>query len=155
MEIQVLQKKENALLALTNAEQSLDTPKPVVSPKSVFNATINSIRKSKEKPLLAPTDAKPSLNIRTLLFDKENKNDSYALLRRLIKSTKIPKAEKEQVLLALTNDAHSSNKIINTIEKHLGHKVSDIIFCSHNLPRHHHLHNLHQVQKNPLKRLNK
>ena len=63
------------------------------------------------------------MNIRKTLFKK----DSEALLRQLIKSTTIPKQEKEQVLLALTNTPHSSNKILNIIENHLGHKVSDIV----------------------------
>ena len=82
------------------------------------------LKKSKtEKPLLALTDAKPSMNIRKTLFKK----DSEALLRQLIKSTTIPKQEKEKVLLALTNTSHSSNNTLNTIENHLGHKVSDIV----------------------------
>ena len=77
--------------------------------------------------MLDLTNAKPSMNIRKSLFKKENENDSEALLKRLIKSTTIPKSEKEKVLLALTNAEHSSNQIINKIEKKLGHKVHDLI----------------------------
>ena len=73
----------------------------------------------KEKPLLALTYAKPSLNIRKSLFKNGNEKDAEALLKRLIKSTTIPKPEKEKVMLALTNTPHSSNKIINIIEKNL------------------------------------
>ncbi len=63
------------------------------------------------------------MNIRKTIFKK----DSEALLRQLIKSTTIPKQEKEKVLLALTNTSHSSNNILSIIENHLGHKVSDIV----------------------------
>ena len=45
----------------------------------------------------------------------------------MIKSTTIPKQEKEKVLLALTNTSHPSNNVLNIIENHLGHKVSDIV----------------------------
>ena len=78
------------------------------------NVIINSIKKSKKgKELLALTDANPSMNISKTILKK----DSEELLRQLIKSTTIPKPEKEKVLLALTNNPHSSNKIINIIEK--------------------------------------
>ena len=63
--------------------------------------------------MLALTDANPSMNISKTIFKK----DSEELLRQLIKSTTIPKPEKEKVLLALTNTPHSSNKIISIIEK--------------------------------------
>ena len=133
-EIQVLQKKKKALLALTNAEQSMDVPKPIYTKEKDLNflikGIINAVKESKtEKPLLALTDAKPSMNIRKTLFKK----DSEALLRQLIKSTTIPKQEKEKVMLALTNTPHSSNKVINIIENHLGHKVTDIITFYHKL----------------------
>ena len=58
--------------------------------------------------MLALTDANPSMNISKTILKK----DSEELLRQLIKSTTIPKPEKEKVLLALTNNPHSSNKII-------------------------------------------
>ena len=110
----------------------MDIPKPIYTQEKDLNflikGIINAVKKSKtEKPLLALTDAKPSMNIRKTLFKKENEKDSEALLKQLIKSTTIPKPEKEKVLLALTNTPHSSNKVIDIIENHLGHKVTDII----------------------------
>ena len=121
--------KEKVMLALTNAEQSMDTPKPISTKEEkrlnvLSNVIINSIRKSKKgKTLLALTDANPSMNISKTILKK----DSEELLRQLIKSTTIPKPEKEKVLLDLTNNPHSSNKIINIIEKSLGHKVTKIV----------------------------
>ena len=90
------------------------------------------------------TDANPSMNIKKTLFKKDNEKDSEALLKKLIKSTTIPEPEKEQVMLALTNNPHSSNKIINIIEKSLGHKVTKMSNLYRNQPLHHHLHNLIQ-----------
>ena len=82
---------------MTNAEQLKDIPKPIYTKEKDINflikGIINAVKKSKtEKPLLALTDAKPSMNIRKTLFKK----DSEALLRQLIKSTTIPKQEKRK-----------------------------------------------------------
>ena len=46
---------------------------------------------------------------------------------KLIKSTTIPKPQKEKVLLALSDAPNSSSKIISTFEKNLGHKVNKIV----------------------------
>ena len=63
------------------------------------------------------------MNIKKTLFKK----DPEALLMKLIKSTTIPKPEKEKVILALTNTPQSSNQIISIIEKSLGHTVIEIV----------------------------
>ena len=132
MKIQVLQKKKK-LLELTNAEQLMDTPKPISTKEEkhlnvISNVIINSIKKSKKgKNMLALTDADPSMNIKKTLFKTDTEKDPNALLMKLIKSTPIPGPEKEKVMLALTNSPHSSNKIINIIEKNLGQKVTKIV----------------------------
>ena len=67
--------------------------------------------------MLALTDANPPMDIKKLLFKKDNEKDSNALLMKLIKSTTIPQPQKDKVLLALSDTPHSSNKIIQIIEK--------------------------------------
>ena len=68
------------MLALTDAEQSMVTPKPVIAPKSVdtqkpvivsksvFNEILNSIKKSIKNP---PTEAKPSQTTRKTIVTKK------------------------------------------------------------------------------------
>ena len=77
--------------------------------------------------MLALTDANPPMDIKKLLFKKDNEKDTNALLMKLINSTTIPKPQKEKVLLALTDAPDSSSKIISIIEKNLGHKVNKIV----------------------------
>ena len=69
--------------------------------------------------MLALTDADPSMNIKKLLFKKDNEKDTNALLMKLIKSTNIKQPQKEKVLLALSDAPNSSSKIISIIEKNL------------------------------------
>ncbi len=57
------------------------------------------------------------MDIKKLLFKKDNEKDPNALLMKLIKSTTIPQPQKETVLLALSDTPHSSNKIMSIIEK--------------------------------------
>ena len=72
------QKKENALIAITDAEQSKDIPKPISTKEEkhlnvMSNVIINSIKKSKKrKELLALTDANPPMDIKKLLSKKDN-----------------------------------------------------------------------------------
>ena len=102
----------------------MDIPKPISTKEEkrlnvLSNVIINSIRKSKKgKNLLALTDANPPMDIKKLLFKKDNEKDPNALLMKLIKSTTIPQPQKDEVLLALTDTPHSSNKIIKN-EKNL------------------------------------
>ena len=77
--------------------------------------------------MLALTDANPPMDIKKLLFKKDNEKDTNALLIKLINSTTIPKPQKEKVLIALTDAPDSSSKIISLIEKNLGHKVNKIV----------------------------
>ena len=77
--------------------------------------------------MLALTDANPPIDIKKLLFKKDNEKDTNALLMKLIKSTTIPKPQKEKVLLALSDAPGSSSKTISIIEKNLGHKVNKIV----------------------------
>ena len=77
--------------------------------------------------MLALTDANPPMDIKKLLFKKDNEKDTNALLMKLINSTTIPKPQKEKVLLALGDAPNSSSKIISIIEKNLGHKVNKIV----------------------------
>ena len=61
------------------------------------NVIINSIKKSKKgKELLALTDANHPMDIKKLLFKRDNEKNTNALLMKLIKSTTIPKPEKEK-----------------------------------------------------------
>ena len=92
------------------------------------NVIINSIKNSKKgKELLALTDANPPMDIKKLLFKKDNEKDTNALLMKLIKSTTIKQPQKEKVLLALGDAPNLSSKIISIIEKSLGHKVNKIV----------------------------
>ena len=73
-------KKEKALIALTDAEQSMASPKTLSTKEEkhlnvMSNVIINSIKKSKKgKTMLALTDAKPSMNVRKTIFKKTRKN---------------------------------------------------------------------------------
>ena len=85
------------MIALTDAEQSIS-----ISEKKRINVLsdviINSIKKSKKgKELLALTDANPPMDIKKLLFKKDNEKDTNALLMKLINSTTIPKPQKEKI----------------------------------------------------------
>ena len=77
--------------------------------------------------MLALTDANPPMDIKKLLFKKDNEKDTNALLMKLIKSTTIKQPQKEKVLLALGDAPNLSSKIISIIEKNLGHKVNKIV----------------------------
>ena len=57
------------------------------------------------------------MDIKKLLFKKDNEKDPNALLMKLIKSTNIPQHQKEKAQLALTDTPNSSSKILNLIEK--------------------------------------
>ena len=70
--------------------------------------------------MFALTDANPPMDIKKLLFKKDNEKDTNALLMKLIKSTTIPKPQKEKVLHALSDAPGSSSKIISIIEKKMG-----------------------------------
>ena len=64
------------------------------------NVIINSIRKSKKgKELLALPHANPPMDIKKLLFKKDNEKDTNALLMKLIKSTTIKQPQKEKSCL--------------------------------------------------------
>ena len=63
------------------------------------------------------TDANPPMDIKKILFKKDNEKDPEALLKKLIKSTTIPQHQKEKAMLALTDTPNSSSKIISIIEK--------------------------------------
>ena len=67
------------------------------------------------------------MDIKKLLFKKDNEKDTDALLMKLINSTTIPKPQIEKVLLALGDAPNLSSKIISIIEKNLGHKVNKIV----------------------------
>ena len=67
------------------------------------------------------------MDIKKLLFKKDNEKYINALLMKLINSTTITKPQKEQVLLALGDAPNSSSKIISIIEKNLGNKVNKIV----------------------------
>ena len=67
------------------------------------------------------------MDIKKLLFKKDNEKDTNALLMKLIKSTTIKQPQKEKVLLALGDAPNLSSKIISIIEKNLGHKVNKIV----------------------------
>ena len=67
--------------------------------------------------MLALTDANPPMDIKKLLFKNDNEKDTNALLMKLIKSTTIPKPQKEKVLLALSDAPNSSSNIKSIIEK--------------------------------------
>ena len=133
MKNQVLQKKEKALIAIADAEQSKDFPRTLFTKEEkqlnvMSNVIINSIKKSKKgKELFALTDANPPMDIKKLLFKKDNEKDTNALLMKLIKSTNIKQPQKEKVLLALGDAPNLSSKIISIIEKNLGHKVNKIV----------------------------
>ena len=73
--------------------------------------------------MLALTDANPPMDIKKLLFKKDNEKDTNALLIKLINSTNISEPQKEKVLLALSDAPNSTNKIISKIEKILDIKL--------------------------------
>ena len=83
----------------------MDIPKPISTKEEkqlnvMSNVIINSIKKSKKgKELLALTDANPPMDIKKLLFKKDNEKDTNALLMKLINSTTIPKPQKKKYCL--------------------------------------------------------